>query len=125
MVTCREPCQELFPKIFVFGGDQKQLMRADQKAEVEKKKKRPDLVLLDETGGIALVTLFVHPSTVEILDAAVEDVIEHGNCFTSILWFQDAYKLLSLCPSVQSALKNNKALILWDSYVFRIIKHSF
>nr|GMD22587.1 E3 UFM1-protein ligase 1 homolog [Ipomoea batatas] len=31
---------------------------------------------------------------------------------------QDASKILSLCPSVQTALKSNKALILGESYVF-------
>ncbi|KAI3507805.1 hypothetical protein L1887_22800 [Cichorium endivia] len=74
--------------------------------------------------GIPLVTLFVHPSTVEMLDAAVEDAIERGSWIDSLTVLpasfgsQDAYKLLSLCPSVQSALKDNKALILGDSYVF-------
>lgn len=74
--------------------------------------------------GIPLVTLFVHPSTVEMLDAAVEDAIERGSWIDSLTVLpasfgsQDAYKLLSLCPSVQSAFKDNKALILGDSYVF-------
>lgn len=74
--------------------------------------------------GIPLVTLFVHPSTVEMLDAAVEDAIERGSWIDSLSVLptsfvpQDANKMLSLCPSVQTALKVNKALILGDSYVF-------
>ncbi|KAM0044788.1 putative E3 UFM1-protein ligase 1 [Helianthus debilis subsp. tardiflorus] len=74
--------------------------------------------------GIPLVTLFVHPSTVDMLDAAVEDAIERGSWIDSLSVLpasfvsQDAHKLLSLCPSIQTALKANKALILGDSYVF-------
>lgn len=74
--------------------------------------------------GIPLVTIFVHPSMIEMLAAAAEDAIEHGGWFDSLSVLptsfssQDAYKILSLCPSVQSALKANKALILGDSYVF-------
>lgn len=74
--------------------------------------------------GIPLVTLFVHPSTVEMLDAAVEDAIERGSWIDSLSVLpasfvpQDAHKMLSLCPSIQTALKANKALILGDSYVF-------
>lgn len=74
--------------------------------------------------GIPLITLFVHPSTVEMLDAAVEDAIERGSWIDSLSVLpasfvsQDAHKMLSLCPSIQSALKDNKALILGDSYVF-------
>ncbi|KAI7751445.1 hypothetical protein M8C21_001181 [Ambrosia artemisiifolia] len=74
--------------------------------------------------GIPLVNLFVHPSTVDMLDAAVEDAIERGSWIDSLSVLpasfvsQDAHKLLSLCPSIQTALKVNKALILGDSYVF-------
>ncbi|KAI3806361.1 hypothetical protein L1987_22262 [Smallanthus sonchifolius] len=74
--------------------------------------------------GIPLVTLFVHPSTVDMLDAAVEDTIERGSWIDSLSVLpasfvsQDAHKMLSLCPSIQTALKDNKALILGDSYVF-------
>lgn len=74
--------------------------------------------------GIPLITLFVHPSTVEMLDAAAEDAIECGSWIDSLSVLpasfvsQDAHKMLSLCPSVQTALKDNKALILGDSYVF-------
>ncbi|GJW09334.1 E3 UFM1-protein ligase 1 [Tanacetum coccineum] len=74
--------------------------------------------------GIPLVTLFVHPSTIEMLDAAAEDAIERGSWIDSLSVLQasfvsqDAHKMLSLCPSVQTALKDNKALILGDSYVF-------
>lgn len=74
--------------------------------------------------GIPLVTLFVHQSTVEMLDAAVEDAIERGSWIDSLSVLpasfvsQDAHKLLCMCPSVQSAIKANKALILGDSYIF-------
>lgn len=73
--------------------------------------------------GIPLVTLFVHPSTVEMLDAAVEDAIDRGSWIDSLsvlptsFMSQDAHKMLSLCPSVQMALKANKALILGELYV--------
>ncbi|XP_076881803.1 E3 UFM1-protein ligase 1 homolog [Bidens hawaiensis] len=73
--------------------------------------------------GIPLETLFVHSSTVDMLDAAVEDAIERGSWIDSLSVLpasfasQDAHKLLSLCPSIQTALKVNKALILGDSYV--------
>ncbi|KDP44170.1 hypothetical protein JCGZ_05637 [Jatropha curcas] len=74
--------------------------------------------------GIPLVTAFAHPSLTEMLDAAVEDAIERGSWIDSLsvlpasFGSQDASKILSLCPSVQSALKDNKGLILGDSYVF-------
>ncbi|XVF20139.1 hypothetical protein REPUB_Repub11eG0172800 [Reevesia pubescens] len=74
--------------------------------------------------GIPLVTVFVHPSTIEMLDAAIEDSIERGSWLDSLsvlptsFGSQDASKILSLCPSVQSALKANKALIVGDSYLF-------
>ncbi|XP_022729984.1 E3 UFM1-protein ligase 1 homolog [Durio zibethinus] len=74
--------------------------------------------------GIPLVTAFVHPSMIEMLDAAIEDAIERGSWLDSLsvlptsFGAQDASKILSLCPSVQSALKANKALIMGDSYLF-------
>ncbi|OAY51745.1 E3 UFM1-protein ligase 1 homolog isoform X2 [Manihot esculenta] len=74
--------------------------------------------------GIPMITAFAHPSLIEMLDAAVEDAIERGSWIGSLsilpasFGSQDAAKILSLCPSVQSALKGNKALILGESYVF-------
>ncbi|XVF05585.1 hypothetical protein REPUB_Repub05bG0185300 [Reevesia pubescens] len=74
--------------------------------------------------GMPLVTAFVHPSMIEMLDAAIEDAIERGSWLDSLsvlptsFGAQDASKILSLCPSVQSALKANKALIVGDSYLF-------
>ncbi|XWS28894.1 hypothetical protein CRYUN_Cryun25bG0111000 [Craigia yunnanensis] len=74
--------------------------------------------------GIPLVTAFVHPSMIEMLDAAIEVAIECGSWLDSLsvlptsFGAKDASKILSLCPSVQSALKANKALILGDSYLF-------
>ncbi|CAI9105271.1 OLC1v1004161C1 [Oldenlandia corymbosa var. corymbosa] len=74
--------------------------------------------------GIALDTLFAHPSIVEMLDSSAEDAFERGSwvdalsVLPSSFSSQDASKVLSLCPSVQNALKSNKAIILGDSYVF-------
>ncbi|PPD88494.1 hypothetical protein GOBAR_AA38740 [Gossypium barbadense] len=74
--------------------------------------------------GIPLVTAFVHPSMIEMLDAAIEDAIERGSWLDSLSLLptsfgaQDASKILSLSSSVQSALKAKKALIVGDSYLF-------
>ncbi|KAK6271917.1 hypothetical protein POUND7_009000 [Theobroma cacao] len=74
--------------------------------------------------GIPLVTAFVHPSLTEMLDAAIEDAIEHGSWLDSLsvlptsFGSQDAYKIVSVCPSLQSALKAKKVLIMGDSYIF-------
>lgn len=72
--------------------------------------------------GIPLDTVFVHPSMIEMLDAAIEDAIEQGSwidCLSILpaVYGQDASKLLSLCPSVQRALKSNKATILGESCI--------
>lgn len=73
--------------------------------------------------GIPLISIFVHPSMIEMLDAAVEDAIERGSWFDSLsvlpasFGYQDAAKILLTCPSVQSAIKANKALILGESYL--------
>ncbi|XP_021720945.1 E3 UFM1-protein ligase 1 homolog [Chenopodium quinoa] len=73
--------------------------------------------------GIPLVTMFIHPSMIEMLDAAIEDAVERNSWIDSLTVLpslcdsQDAYKILSLCPSVQSALKSNRALIVGESYV--------
>nr|GMC65559.1 E3 UFM1-protein ligase 1 homolog [Ipomoea batatas] len=74
--------------------------------------------------GTSLATIFAHPSIIEMLDASVEDTVERGSWIDSLsvlpasFGSQDASKILSLCPSVQTALKSNKALILGESYVF-------
>ncbi|KAA8549721.1 hypothetical protein F0562_001261 [Nyssa sinensis] len=74
--------------------------------------------------GIPLVTIFVHPSMIEMLDGAAEDAIEGGSWIDSLsvlpasFGSQDAFKILSLCRSVQVALKSNEALILGESFVF-------
>lgn len=73
--------------------------------------------------GIPLVTIFIHSSMVEMLDAALEDAIERNSWIDSLTVLpslcdsQDAYKILSLCPSLQSAFKSNRALIVGESYV--------
>ncbi|KAI8571645.1 hypothetical protein RHMOL_Rhmol01G0135800 [Rhododendron molle] len=74
--------------------------------------------------GIPLESIFVHPSTVEMLDAAAEDAIERKSWIDSLsvlpAFFasQDASWILSLCRSAQVAVKSNKALILDESYDF-------
>ncbi|XP_043719351.1 E3 UFM1-protein ligase 1 homolog isoform X2 [Telopea speciosissima] len=74
--------------------------------------------------GILLDTVFVHPSMIEMLDAATEDAIEHSSWIDSLsvlsasFGSQDAFKLLLHCPSVQRALKSSKAVILGESCVF-------
>ncbi|KAL5986091.1 hypothetical protein ACLOJK_028081 [Asimina triloba] len=74
--------------------------------------------------GIPLDTVFVHPSMIEMSDAAVEDAVERGSwidCLSvlpAVFGGQDASKLLSLCPFVQRAMKYAKATILGESFVF-------
>ncbi|KAJ9128492.1 hypothetical protein P3X46_034957, partial [Hevea brasiliensis] len=61
--------------------------------------------------GLPMITAFAHPSLIEMLDSAVEDAIERGSWIDSLsilpasFGSQDASKILSLCPSVQLALK--------------------
>lgn len=74
--------------------------------------------------GIPLDGVFVHPSMVEMLDAAIEDAVEHANwidtlsVLPSYIGGQDVSKILSLCPSVQRAVKTSKAVILGESCLF-------
>ncbi|PQQ11320.1 E3 UFM1-protein ligase 1 homolog isoform X1 [Prunus yedoensis var. nudiflora] len=74
--------------------------------------------------GMPLVTTFVHPSMIEMLDAATEDALERSSWIDSLsilpmsFGSQDASKLLSLCPSIQQGLKSDKAKIFGESYVF-------
>ncbi|KAF3633355.1 E3 UFM1-protein ligase 1 -like protein [Capsicum annuum] len=74
--------------------------------------------------GISLDSTFAHPSIIEMLDAAVEDAIERNSWIDALsvlptsFGSQDAFKILSLCPSVQTAQKSNRALNLGDSYIF-------
>ncbi|CAI8596951.1 unnamed protein product [Vicia faba] len=73
--------------------------------------------------GKPLVTTFVHPSMIEMLDAATEDALERGSWSDSLSLLpssftpQDASKMLFLCQSVQLALKSNKAHMFGDFYV--------
>ena len=68
--------------------------------------------------------MFVHPSMIEMLDAATEDALKRGSwidaLFVSLASFepQDAFKIIFPCPSVQLALKSNKVLVFGESYVF-------
>ncbi|WOK93753.1 hypothetical protein Cni_G02454 [Canna indica] len=74
--------------------------------------------------GIPLDAVFVHPSVVEMLDAAIEDAVEHGNwidarsILPAYVGGQDASKVLSLCPSLQRAIKSSQAIIFGESCVF-------
>ncbi|CAI8608000.1 unnamed protein product [Vicia faba] len=67
--------------------------------------------------GKPLVTTFVHPSMIEMLDAATEDALERGSWSDSLSLLpssftpQDASKMLFLCQS------SNKAHIFGDFYV--------
>ncbi|XP_068637633.1 E3 UFM1-protein ligase 1 homolog [Aristolochia californica] len=73
--------------------------------------------------GIPLETVFAHPSVVEMLDSAVEDVIQQGSwidCLSvlpTVYGSEDASKLLSLCPSIQKATKSLKATVMAESCV--------
>ncbi|KAM3400017.1 hypothetical protein ACQJBY_005105 [Aegilops geniculata] len=74
--------------------------------------------------GIALEAVFVHPSVVDMLDAAVGDAIENGQWIDSLsilpsyISGPDATKILSLCPSFQKAAKSSKAVLFGESCVF-------
>lgn len=73
--------------------------------------------------GKPLSAVFIHSSMIEMLDSTTEDAIEQNSWIDSLsvlpasFTSQDANKILLLCPSVQSALKAEKALILAESYV--------
>ncbi|CAH8255042.1 unnamed protein product [Arabidopsis lyrata] len=73
--------------------------------------------------GKPLAAVFIHSSMIEMLDSTTEDAIEQNSWIDSLsvlpasFTSQDANKMLLLCPSVQSALKAEKALILGESYV--------
>ncbi|CAN7099543.1 hypothetical protein BRARA_F01817 [Brassica rapa] len=73
--------------------------------------------------GKPLSAVFIHSSMIEMLDSTTEDAIEQNSWIDSLsvlpasFTSQDANKILLLCPSVQSALKAEKALILAESFV--------
>ncbi|ONK62365.1 uncharacterized protein A4U43_C07F3130 [Asparagus officinalis] len=74
--------------------------------------------------GIPLEGVFIHPSLVDMLDAAIEDAVDHGNWIDSLsvlpayVGGRDVTKILSHCPSVQKALKSSKAIVLGESCIF-------
>ncbi|KAK3151521.1 hypothetical protein QOZ80_3AG0246920 [Eleusine coracana subsp. coracana] len=74
--------------------------------------------------GIALDAVFVHHSVVGMLDAAVGDAIESGHWIDSLsvlpsyISGPDATKILSLCQSLQRAVKSSKAVVFGESCVF-------
>ncbi|VVB04643.1 unnamed protein product [Arabis nemorensis] len=73
--------------------------------------------------GKPLSAVFIHSSMIEMLDSATEDAVEQNSWIDALsvlpasFTSQDANKMLLLCPSVQSALKTEKGLILGDSFV--------
>ncbi|RZB74790.1 E3 UFM1-protein ligase 1 homolog isoform X2 [Glycine soja] len=73
--------------------------------------------------GKPLVTTFVHSSMIEMVDASTEDALDRGSWSDSLSLLpssftpQDASKMLSLCQSIQNAVKSNKAHIFGDFYV--------
>ncbi|XP_051134469.1 E3 UFM1-protein ligase 1 homolog [Andrographis paniculata] len=83
--------------------------------------------------GKPLANVFVHGSLIEMLDASIEDAIERGSWIDSLTILppsftsQDAFKILSLCSSVQKALKSHRAHLLGESYIFSdiIVKNLF
>lgn len=76
--------------------------------------------------GIPLDTMFVHPSMIGILDAAIEDVLERNSWIDSLTVLptsfgsQDAFMILSHCRSVQMGLKSNKVILLGETYIFSV-----
>ncbi|AQK79293.1 E3 UFM1-protein ligase 1-like protein [Zea mays] len=74
--------------------------------------------------GIALDAVFVHTSVVDMLDTAVGDAIENGHWIDSLsvlpsyISGPDATKILSICPSLQKAIKSSKAVVFGESCVF-------
>ncbi|CAN6340226.1 unnamed protein product [Urochloa humidicola] len=77
--------------------------------------------------GIALDAVFVHPSVVDMLDTAVGDAIENGHWIDSLsvlpsyISGPDATKILSICPSLQKAIKSSKAVVFGESCVFSYV----
>ncbi|GAB2233157.1 hypothetical protein Droror1_Dr00002375 [Drosera rotundifolia] len=64
---------------------------------------------------------------IEMLDTYVEDAIESNNWIDSLSVLpssfgpQDAFKVLTLCPAVQSAFKSHRGIILGEQS--RIIEY--
>lgn len=73
--------------------------------------------------GVALDSVFVHPSTISQLDAVAEEAIAGNTWFDALplvpssIEATDAAKLVTLCPTVQRALKDDAAIILADTCV--------
>lgn len=73
--------------------------------------------------GVALDTVFVHPSTISQLDAVAEEAIAGNSWFDALplvppsAGATDAAKLVTLCPTVQRALKDGTAIILAETCV--------
>ncbi|GAQ86755.1 E3 UFM1-protein ligase 1 homolog [Klebsormidium nitens] len=71
--------------------------------------------------GIPLETVFVHPSLVGQLDAAVEEAVANGTwceaeqLVPSSLSAADTAKLLAQCPSVEKATKTKSAVLVLDT----------
>ncbi|KAH7281567.1 hypothetical protein KP509_36G053900 [Ceratopteris richardii] len=73
--------------------------------------------------GIALETLFVHPSFISMVDAAVEEAVEGGGWIDCVSLVPSSFspvdiaKMLSLCPYVQKAEKESKSITLGETYI--------
>ncbi|KAG0582022.1 hypothetical protein KC19_3G027100 [Ceratodon purpureus] len=73
--------------------------------------------------GVALDTIFIHPSTISQLDAVAEEAIAGNTWFDALplvppsAGATDAAELVTLCPTVQRALKDGTAIILADTCV--------
>ncbi|KAL3684082.1 hypothetical protein R1sor_002104 [Riccia sorocarpa] len=71
--------------------------------------------------GIALETVFIHPSLTSVLDAATEEAISGGGWIDALPLVptssskSDAALLLNLCPSVIKAKKEGTAVVLADT----------
>lgn len=76
--------------------------------------------------GIALDTVFIHSSVMNMLDAAAEEIIDAGGWVDGVsvvpplFTTADVAKLVSLCPSIQMAQKESKAVILAETCLVSI-----
>lgn len=75
------------------------------------------------TDGIALETVFIYSSLINMVDAAIEEAVDGGewiDCVSivpPIFSSGDVAKLVSLCPYVQKAEKESKAITLAETCV--------
>lgn len=76
--------------------------------------------------GIALDTVFIHSSFIHMLDASAEEAIDGGGwvdgvtIVPALFTATDVAKLVLLCPSVERAQKESKAMILAETCIVSI-----